>query len=304
MRLPPLNALRAFEAAARHEGFAGAADELCVTRGAISRHVKVLEEHLGVSLFRRLPQGIELTEQGRQFLPILTNAFESIKQGAQTISSDRMDLRIICTPALSIRWLIPKLGEFRAQHPDIRVRLTTEFFDWNDLQSGAFDLGFFYEHVGQRPSEIEVCPLLPTLIVPACAPVLLEGPTPLRSPEDLVNFTLLHECADRRDWAYWLKTFDIKNIDAQSGDIFPNLDMAVKAAVMGLGVVMGDIVLNRDEFETGKLVMPFENLKCETDYGKFCLVGLRDRWRNPKVEAFRSWVSEMAEQDAKDLSLV
>ena len=96
MRLPPLNALRAFEAAGRHGGFTAAADELCVTRGAISRHVKLLEEHLGVALFRRLPQGIELTEQGRRFLPVLTDAFDSIRQGARSISSDRSDLRIIC----------------------------------------------------------------------------------------------------------------------------------------------------------------------------------------------------------------
>jgi len=305
MRLPPLNALRAFEAAARHEGFSGAADELCVTRGAISRHVKVLEEHLGVSLFRRLPQGIELTEQGRRFLPVLTNAFESIRQGAQRLSSDQMDLRIICTPTVSIRWLIPKLRVFRARRPDIRVRLTTEFYGWEDFRSGAFDLGFFVEHFGQRPAEIEVCPLFPMLIVPACAPDLLEGPIPLRNPEDLKNFTLLHEHSGRHDWTYWLKTFDVKNVDPQSGEVFPNLDMAVKAAVMGLGVVMGDIVLNRDEFETGKLVMPFENLKCETDdFGKISLIGPRDRWHDPKVEAFRSWVAEMAERDARDLSLV
>jgi LysR family glycine cleavage system transcriptional activator len=303
MKLPPLNALRAFEAAARHGGFTGAADELCVTRGAISRHVKLLEEHLGVALFRRLPQGIELTEQGRRFLPILTNAFDSISQGARSISSDRLDLRIICPPTLSIRWLIPKLGQFRARYSDIRVRLTTEFFGWDDFQSGAFDLGFSVEHFGQRPAEIEVLPMFPMLIVPACAPVLMEDPTALSKPEDLANFTLLHEDPDRHDWTSWLKAFGVKGVDPHSGEVFPNLDMAVKAAVMGLGVVMGDIVLTRNEFETGQLVMPFENLRCETDWGKFCLVGLSDRWRDPKIEAFRSWVAEVAAKDAKDLSL-
>jgi LysR family glycine cleavage system transcriptional activator len=303
MKLPPLNALRAFEAAARHGGFTGAADELCVTRGAISRHVKLLEEHLGAALFRRLPQGIELTEQGSRFLPILTDAFDSISRGVRSIFSDRSDLRIICPPTISIRWLIPKLGQFRARHPDVRVRLTTDFFEWDDFLAGAFDLGFFVENFGQRPAEIEVLPMFPMLIVPACAPALMEGPTALSKPEDLAKFTLLHEDPDRHDWTSWLKTFGVKGVDPNSGETFPNLDMAVKAAVMGLGVVMGDIVLTRDEFETGQLVMPFEDLRCETDYGKFCLVGLRDRWRNTKVDAFRSWVAEVAAKDAEDLSL-
>lgn len=303
MKLPPLNALRAFEAAARHGGFTGASDELCVTRGAISRHVKLLEEHLGVTLFRRRPQGIELTQQGRRFLPILTDAFESISQGAQSISSSRSDLRIICPPTISIRWLIPKLGRFRAKYSDIRVRLTTEFFDWDDLLSGSFDLGFFVENFGQRPREVEVMPIFPMLITPACAPALMESQTPLGKPEDLANFTLLHEDPDRHDWTSWLTAFGVKNVDPHSGETFPNLDMAVKAAVMGLGVVMGDVVLTRDEFETGQLVMPFENLRCETDYGKFCLIGLPDRWHDPRVEAFRFWVAEAAAKDARDLSL-
>ena len=303
MRLPPLNALRAFEAAARHGGFTGAADELCVTRGAISRHVKLLEEHLGVALFRRLPQGIVLTEPGRRFLPILTGAFESIGHGARTISAEKTDLRIICPPTISIRWLIPRLGQFRARFPDIQIRLTTEFFEWDSIQSGDFDLGFREEHRDQRPPEIEVLPMFSMLIVPACAPQLLKGPIPLEKPEDLANFTLLHESPDRHDWRSWLSAFDVKGVDPQSGDLFPNLDMAVKAAVMGTGVVMGDVVLTRDEFETGMLVMPFKELRCETDWGKFCLVGSVSSWGDPKIAAFKSWVSEVAANDAKELFL-
>lgn len=303
MRLPPLNALRAFEAAARHGSFTGAADELCVTRGAISRHVKLLEEHLGVTLFRRLPQGIELTEPGRRFLPILTGAFESIGRGARTISAEKTDLCVICPPTISIRWLIPRLGQFRARFPDIQIRLTTEFVEWASIQSGDFDLGFEEEHRDQRPPGIEVLPMFPMLITPACAPQLLKGPIPLEKPEDLANFALLHESPDRHDWRSWLSAFDVKGVDPQTGDLFPNLDMAVKAAVMGMGVVMGDVVLTRDEFETGMLVMPFKDLRCETDWGKVCLVGSVSSWGDPKVAAFKSWVSEVAANDAKELFL-
>jgi len=303
MKLPPLNALRAFEAAARHGGFTGAADELCVTRGAISRHVKLLEEYLEVTLFRRLPQGIVLTEQGRRFLPVLSDAFDRISQGARNLASERSDLRLICPPTISIRWLIPKLGQFQTRYPDIRIRLTTEFFEWDDFIAGVFDLGFLVEGYGHRPAEIELLPMFPMRIVPACAPALLNGPPALREPDDLANFTLLHEDPDRHDWPSWLKAFDVKGVDPQSGQVFPNLDLAVKAAVMGLGIVMGDVVLTRDEFESGQLVMPFEDLKCDTDYGKFCLVGLSDRWHDPKVEAFRSWVAEAAAKDVEDLCL-
>lgn len=298
MRLPPLNALRAFEAAARHQGFTGAADELCVTRGAISRHVKLLEEHLGVALFRRLPKGIELTESGRRFLPVLTDAFENIGRRARQISSEDNDLRIICPPTTSIRWLIPRLDQFRESYPNIQTRLTTAFYDWGDFQSGEFDLGFGCDPLSQRPDGIEVLPLFPMIIVPACAPNLLEGPTPLHRPTDLAHFTLLHENPDHHDWTAWLSAFEVEGLDLHLGEDFPNLDMAIKAAVMGKGVVMGDLVLTRDELETGQLVMPFEEMKCTTGWGDFGLRGATNGWDDPKVEAFKAWISEAASDDA------
>ncbi|MDH3474836.1 MAG: LysR substrate-binding domain-containing protein [Rhodospirillales bacterium] len=301
--MPPLNALRAFEAAARHGGFTGAADELCVTRGAISRHVKVLEEHLGVALFRRLPQGIELTEAGRKFLPTLTDAFESISLRARMISSEKSDLRIICPPTISIRWLIPRLDQFRVRCPDIQIRLTTAFFEWDDFQRGDFDLGFGSDEPKRRPHGIEALPMFPMIVVPACAPALLAGPYSLERPRDLANFTLLHEHPDRHDWTAWLAAFDVEGVDPQAGEVFPNLDMAVKAAVMGEGVVMGDLVLTREEFETGQLVMPFEELMCDTDLGDFCLVGPSSAWGEPKVETFKTWISEAASVEAASLSL-
>ncbi|MGD1877036.1 MAG: LysR substrate-binding domain-containing protein [Kiloniellaceae bacterium] len=300
MRLPPLNALRAFESAARHGGFSGAAEELCVTRGAVSRHVKRLEEHLGVALFRRLPQGIELTEAGRRFLPILTGAFETIGRGAREVASGGKDLRIICPPTLSIRWLIPRLDDFHASYPEINVRLTTALYTWEDFVSGEFDLGIGCPAEGRQPAGIEDLPLFPMVIVPACAPSLLKGPTPLKQPADLARFTLLHESAGHLDWTTWLTAFGVQGIDPQSGVLLPNLDMAVKAAVMGKGVVMGDLVLTREEFDSGLLVMPFGNMLCETDYGDFALRGPTRCWRDPKVEAFKSWFVAAAVDDAEN----
>jgi len=290
--------LRAFEAAARHGGFTGAAEELCVTRGAVSRHVKLLEERLGVALFKRLPRGIALTESGNRLLPVLTDAFENIAQRAGQIASDNRDLRIICPPTLSIRWLIPRLDEFRACFPDIKTRLTTAFYEWTDFLSGDFDVGFGCYPFDEKPTGVEVLPLFPMVVTPACAPALLNGPVPLEKPENLTHFTLLHESPDHHDWAAWLAAFPVPGVHAHSGEELPNLDMAVRAAVLGKGVVMGDVVLTRDEFESGQLVMPFETMKCSTDLGDFALLGSTASWDDPKVDAFKRWITGPASVDA------
>jgi LysR family glycine cleavage system transcriptional activator len=303
MRLPPLNALRAFEAAARHKGYAGAAEELCVTRGAISRHVKLLEEHLGVRLFKRLPKGIELTDSGGKFLPVLTEAFDNISDGARRVSGDKSELRILCPPTISIRWLIPRLDQFRSAHPDIRIRLTTDFFGPHGFDQFEFDLSFSAEHARDRSPDTLVLPLFPMIISPACAPKLMTGNVPLKVPEDLARFTLLHESAKHNDWKTWLDSFRISGVDPTTGDVFPNLDIASKAAVMGTGVIMGDLVLNRSELEMGTLVMPFEHLKCEDPRGRFCLLGARDRWSDPQVEAFKQWALDLSRKDVVELSL-
>ena len=303
MQLPPLNALRAFESAARHQGFIGAAGELCVTRGAISRHVKLLEQHLGVQLFRRLPQGVALTEAGRRFLPVLTEAFKRIAEEADRIAASGSELRIICPPATSIRWLIPRLDEFRARHPDIRLRLTTDFYGEQGFDEAEFDLGLSVENVAARPPSVVTLPLFPAIISPACAPNLLEGTGRIRSPRDLGRFTLLHDSPSHEDWKTWIEVFEIDGVDPTTGDVFTNLDIAVKAAVLGTGVVMADVTLCRDELEIGTLVLPFENMKCGTPMGRFCLLGGRGKWADPKVEAFKEWVSEVAERDILKLNL-
>ena len=229
---------------------------------------------------------------------MLTDAFDMILRRTREVASRNKDLRIICPPTVSIRWLIPRLDDFRELHPDIQIRLTTAFYDWEDFFSGEFDLGIGCEPASERPDGIEVLPLFPMIVVPACAPALLEHSVPLEKPEDLASYTLLHESQDHHDWIAWLTAFDIQGIDPQSGDVLPSLDMAVKAAVMGKGVVMGDLVLTREEFETGQLVMPFEKMKCMTDWGDFALRGPAAGWNDPRVEVFKSWISDAASDDA------
>lgn len=290
--LPPLNALRAFEAAARHGGYIDAADELCVTRGAVSRHVKLLEEHLGVTLFRRNHRGVELTQAGQALLPELTEAFARIERATRRASASASELRIICPPGLSIRWLFPRLQGFRDQHPDIRVRLTTEFYGDRGFDPAEQDVGISLEHWPGRSPNIKAQFLFPMSLVPACAPSLLEQGPPLAELSDLRHRPLLHESTKREDWATWIDSFQVEGLDVQSGEAFPNLDMATKAAVLGAGVAMVDPLLCAEELERGLLVCPFPDMVCGTQYGGYAVIGSQDKWDSPNVRAFRAWAVE------------
>jgi len=290
MRLPPLNALRAFEAAARHEGFIAAAEELFVTRGAISRQVKSLEDHLRVQLFHRHTRGVGLTTAGRRLYPVLTQAFAMMVQEVEQIAADAAELRVICPPTLSIRWLLPQLEQFRAAHPEIKLRLTTDFYSNKGFEASEYDLGISLQNRPGRPEDIEVLPLFEMILAPACAPSLL--PELAGGPEALAQHRLLHESPRRSDWPTWVQHFGVEQVDAVSGEVFPNLDMATRAAVLGAGVVMADLVLCQDELARGDLVLPFPKMTCGTPEGAYALIGERQKWHDPKVAAFRDWLTE------------
>ncbi|OED48724.1 LysR substrate-binding domain-containing protein [Leisingera sp. S232] len=288
MRLPPLNALRAFEAAARHQGYIAAADELFVTRGAISRQIKILEAHMGVQLFHRHARGVALTAAGQRLLPVLTEAFAMMQHEVDRIAADASELRVICPPTLSLRWLLPRVEEFRAAHPEITLRLATDFYGSKGFERAEYDLGISLEKIPGRPADIEVMPLFDMILAPACAPSLL--PQLAEGPGALAGLRLLHETPRREDWATWVQHFGVEDVDPASGEAFPNLDMATRAAVLGTGVVMADLVLCRDELERGELVLPFPDMTCGTPAGSYAVIGERQKWHTPKVAAFRDWI--------------
>lgn len=291
MRLPSLNALRAFEAAARHQSFARAAGELCVTEGAVSRHVKLLEQEMGVPLFRRLTRKVELTEQGLQLLSVVGHAFSDIAAGTARIATAKRDLKIICALTLSIRWLVPRLERFRAKHQDIQTRLTTKFYDWKEFLDGQYDLAFCCDNRDVPPG-IKTVYFLPSALTPACAPRLLAGGATLRTPRDLSKFTLLHSTEDRRDWKLWVKAFDIADVDVMRGQIYTNLDMAAQAAVLGEGVVLGDLTFMKDEIENGRLVLPFEDMVVRDETEAYHVACRVESWSDPRVTAFYAWLFE------------
>jgi LysR family glycine cleavage system transcriptional activator len=299
MRLPPLNALRAFEAAARHGGFISAAEELHVTRGAVSQQVKLLEDHLGVPLFRRHARGVELTQAGRNLLPVLTEAFGRIADGAARVAG-RSAIRVICPPATSIRWLLPRLPTFRAAHPEVRVSLTTDFFGPRSFDGIDFDLGFSCEVADRpRPPGIRLDPLFPVVVCPACAPALLASRGPFRRPEDLARIPLLHEAPNTGDWEEWQAVHRVPGLDVAAGDRFPNFDLVVKAAVMGEGMILADFVLCREELASGALVMPFPEMTHTMSWGWISLLGGPQRWNDPDVAAFRDWLAREAATDRR-----
>lgn len=295
-KLPPLNALKAFEAAARHGGFVGASKELHVTRGAISRHVKQLEEHLGVLLFSRKAQGVQLTAAGARLLPVVSDAFSQIAREAERISSDAGELRIICPPGTSIRWLLPRLDDFRSRYPELRVRLTTDFLSDGGFDAVEADIGFSVANWPHRSKSLQTQTLFPVVLTPACSPNYLREKS-ITSPADLANCELLHETTFSTDWKDWCGAFPWAGVNHLGGQVFPNIDIATKAAVMGVGVVMADLVLCREELKTGTLIAPFPDLAFTSPLGGICLLGETEKWHSNKVDAFRSWAYASAEAD-------
>jgi LysR family transcriptional regulator, glycine cleavage system transcriptional activator len=291
MRLPSLNALRAFEAAARHQSFARAAAELHVSEGAISRHIKLLEEELGLPLFFRRARKVELTEHGRKLLPVLSKAFKAIAAGFTDVAAEAPKLRLLSQPSFSIRWLIPRLDQFRQSHPAIQVNVTTGIYEWPDAIGGGYDLAFGCGP--ERPDGWEAMLVVPAAMTPVCAPRLLKSKA-VASPGDLAGFNLLHTTPDRRDWRIWLEEFAPDDVDPMSGETFPVLDMAIQAAVLGQGMAMGDLTLLADELESGKLICPLPDLALRRDAEDYYAYGPSARWNKPRVLAFRQWLESVA----------
>ncbi|MDH5556285.1 MAG: LysR substrate-binding domain-containing protein [Alphaproteobacteria bacterium] len=299
MRLPPLNALRAFEAAARHQSFSAAAEELCVSSGAVSRHVKLLEEHLGVALFRRRPRGLVLTEAGRKLLPEITASFERIVAAAGDVSSRPRPLRVAAPHTFGPRWLVPRLARFRDQQPGLELNMG--FFDaWEDFFEGNFDAGIAcHESINIMPADLTAELIMPEALTPICLPAMRAE---LSRPGDLAGQVLLHNYPDFADWRKWLGAAGvIDRVDYRSGQTFESMDMAIQAALSGLGVAMGDLFLIRDELDSGRLVTPFETVAMEnTGYYFFCQ---RDRCKEQPIVAFRDWIATEAREDKAALGL-
>lgn len=303
MRLPSLNALRAFEAVARHLNLTRAAEELHVTPAAVSHQIKALEADLGVPLLRRVRREFFLTDAAQAGLPALREAFDLLGEAAERMRSELPDrlLTISVLPSFAVSWLVPRLSRFKAQHPEIDVRLdTTDRVV--DLRREGIDLGIRFG-AGDYPG-LEVYRLLDEEIFPVCSPALLEGPHPLKSPEDLRHHSLLHVdwtpfMEETGDWKLWLMAagFD-KVVDVSRGPRFSHTNLALQAAVHGQGVVIGSQALAADDLAAGRLVRPF-GMSVPVNFCYF-VVTTPAAARLPKVAAFKDWLlAEAAGQELR-----
>jgi LysR family glycine cleavage system transcriptional activator len=293
--LPPLNALRAFEAAARHLSFTKAAAELNVTPAAISHQVKALEELIKVPLFHRLTRALRLTDAGQAALPTICQGFDKLVQGVEQMRAhcDSSVLTISVGPSFGAMWLVPRLEHFRSQHPDIEIRIdgTDRLVD---LVRDDADVAVRYGPGGYNGVRVDY--LFSQVNTPVCSPALLSGEHPLRQPGDLRHHTLLH--IDWKDaeasWRMWLLAAGLHDIDPTRGPHFSMENMAVQAALDGHGVALIGNVLVADDLATGRLVRPFDpSLSTPLNFS-FYLLSAKDSAEQPKVAAFREWLLEEA----------
>ncbi|MEH0018405.1 MAG: LysR substrate-binding domain-containing protein [Desulfobacter sp.] len=259
--LPSLNALRAFESAARHLSFTKAAEELYVTQGAVSRLVKQLETELQVKLFHRLHRQLALTDPGRLLLAPLTDAFDTMNAALGRLKKHPMDLKLKVHPSFAIRWLIPRLHRFQRAHPRIQVQLTTSSVNV-DFGRENFDMGIIYLDAGssdKKKSRLGAgrMKIVEEVLTPVCSPALLSKATPLETPGDLANHLLLHNNPEQKEWRLWSRSAGVKGLPFDRGQIFEVDDAALQAAASGLGVALGNINLIKGDLDTGMLVEPF-----------------------------------------------
>ena len=283
--LPPLNALRAFEAAARHLSFTKAAEELHVTQAAISHQVKGLEDHLGVKLFRRLTRSLLLTEEGQALLPELRAAFDQLAQAVARVRGrgGQRTLNISTMTTFAMSWLVPRLPNFQAAHPDIEVRISTTQ-RMVDFAREDVDLATRYGF-GPWPG-LAAHKLFDDVLTPLCSPALAAK---LKQPDDLRGVALLHEHPEPSDWTFWCAKFGVTGIDGRKGPRFDSTRIAVQAAIGGLGVAIGAPNVFIEELATGRLVQPFPELIVGN--GKaFWVVYTETSADQPKIRAFRDWI--------------
>ena len=293
-RLPSLNGLRAFEAAARHLSFTLAAAELNVTQTAISHQIKRLEEELGLRLFIRKNRALALTPKAKDYLPGVRAAFNDLRLATDRLlrKDDDNVLTISTLSSLAAKWLLPRLSTFQEAHPSIDVRITTST-GLVDFRSGDLDAAIRYGR-GHWPG-LRTQWLMADELFPVCSPVLLNGDKPLRVPEDLAHHTLLHSSGGfEDDWRQWLTAAGLPaNISKQRGVTFDVSFMTVQAAIDGIGVAMGRTSYVQDDIAKGRLVVPFK-IALPTDAG-FYLVSPEAVDDPPKLKLFRQWLIAAAQ---------
>lgn len=302
-RLPPLNALRAFEASARQLSFTRAAEELFVTQAAISHQIKSLEEHLGIKLFMRKNRALLLTEEGQSYYLDIKDIFTSLHEATERLLARgaKGAITVSAQASFAIQWLVPRLTAFNALHEDIDVRIKAVDQAENSLTEDV-DVAIYYGR-GRWPN-IHADKLHTEYLIPVCSPLLVQenaanGKPPLLTLDDLSEHTLLHDTS-RRDWKRWFKQVGVKGGNVNHGPIFSHSAMVLQAALHGQGVALAYSVLAKPDIDSGRLVCPFNDvLVSKNAYFIVCRENQKD---NGKIAAFRQWMLDMIEAEQEQIT--
>jgi LysR family glycine cleavage system transcriptional activator len=304
-QLPPLNALRAFETAARHMSISQAANELRVTPAAISHQIRILEDHVGLPLFIRNGRGLALTDAGSAGLRDLREGFARLGAAMDAIDSlgEAGVLSISVAPSFATKWLLPRLDSFQSAHPEIDVHVSASMELANFVKDGV-DLAIRYG--AGRYSDVAVERLLAESVVPVCSPEFLKRNGPFNSLGDLVEATLLHDDSPDNDpscpnWEMWLTAAGARHIDASRGPRFNQSSLVIEAAVLGRGVALAKTALAARDLRHGRLVQPFEST-VKLDFAYF-VVAPRSKLNLPKVSHFLDWLRHEARSEEHQLAV-
>jgi LysR family glycine cleavage system transcriptional activator len=296
-RLPSLNALKAFEAAARHESFTKAADELSVTQGAVSHQVKALEAELGVKLFNRERQRLVITDAGREYLIVLRDALDRIALGTERLLQRQSSgvLTVSTSPDFAAKWLVNRLGRFAEEHPNIDLRVSATL---HHVDFAREDVDLAVRHGDGSWPGLDVVRLSSEQLFAVCSPKLLAGRNRLARPSDVLKFPLLH-VDDRKDWARWLEAAGVHGAELSHGPVLNRASLAIDAAIDGQGVALARTTLAATDLIYRRLVRPFaEELRLSKTYWIICPKAATTL---PKIVTFRNWLLAEAANDIRQL---
>jgi LysR family transcriptional regulator, glycine cleavage system transcriptional activator len=295
--LPQLNALRSFEAAARHQSFTRAADELCVTQGAVSHQVKALEAELGLKLFNRERQGLAITDAGHDYLAVVQDAFDRIALGTDRLLQ-RLHAGVITvsmSPDFAAKWLVSRLGRFAEAHPEVELKVSATM---HHVDFAREDVDLAIRHGAGSWPGLDAVNLCAEKLFPVCSPALLGIQRGIHSPDDVLRFPLLH-LNDRRDWSRWLEAAGAKGEGLLQGPILNHASMLIDAAIDGQGIALARTALAAADLITGRLVRRFQiTLPVKNTYWIVCPKATSAL---PKIAAFRAWLLAEAAADARQL---
>lgn len=298
VRIPPLNALKAFEASARHLSFTRAAEELFVTQAAISHQIKSLEEFLAIKLFMRKNRSLLLTEEGQSYYLDIKDVFNALHDATERLLArgEKGAITVSLQPSFAIQWLVPRLNAFNALNPDIDVRIKAVDQPDGSLTEDV-DIAIYYGR--GRWANVNAEKLHTEHLVPVCSPLLLQGKKQINTLEDLTHHTLLHDTS-RRDWKRWFKEANIKGTNVNHGPIFSHSSMVLQAAVYGQGIALAQSVLAKPDIVAGRLVAPVSHTLVSKN--AFYIVCREHQVEIGKIAAFRDWVLETVEQEQDEFA--